>query len=185
MLSVCLFQHHVMNSVQDISHLYCSTPLLESSKVEHFSCLSTVCPLLLITFLGLHGCSLSEVFIFVLSWRAVCSMCVTCLYHLILYTAGLCCCYFYSYVPYMWILLTIVCQSVLLRLMQHACSPVGLFCFVFHVKISFHSSGTMVPYSQTLTVFPVATSSSRVESLRSMTDSPLAFNDPLGLLSVG
>jgi hypothetical protein len=170
-----------MNSVQDISHLYCSTPLLESSKVEHFSCLSTVCPLLLITFLGLHGCSLSEVFIFMLSWRALYSMCVTCLYHLILYTAS---------VVVIFIVMCLICGFYWLLFLSLCCCDwcsmhaVQLVCFVFHVKISFHSSGTVVPYSQTLTVFPVSTSSSRVESLRSMTDSPLAFNDPLGLLSV-
>jgi hypothetical protein len=55
-----------------------------------------------------------------------------------------------------------------------------LVCFGFHVKTFFHSNGTMVPYSQTLTVFPVATGSSRVESPRSMTDSPSACNDLLG-----
>jgi len=99
-----------MNSVQDISHLYCITPLLESSKVEHFSCLWTVSPVLLVTFLGLGGCSLFEVFIFVLSWRAFCSMCVTVSIPLGP-SYGLYCCSSSSSVSYMWILLALVSYS--------------------------------------------------------------------------
>ena len=56
---------------------------------------------------------------------------------------------------------------------------VPLVCFGFHVKTSLHSNCTVVPYCQTLTVFPVATSSPRVESPRSMTDSPSACKGPL------
>ena len=59
-------------------------------------------------------------------------------------------------------------------------NAVPLVCFGFHVKTSLHCNGTMVPYAHTFTVFPVAASSPRVESPRSMTDSPSACNDPLG-----
>ena len=88
------------------------------------------------------------------------------------------CCSFSSSVPYMWILLTLFLVFVAVT---KWCMHAGqLVCCVFHVKISFHSNGTKVPYSQALTVVLITTRSSRVESPRRMTDSPSACNGTFG-----